>query len=963
MDQEQAKKILALDINDNDIQSVFDKRKAVINERLNSAPTEALKTKYKTMLNQLDEAWSVLTSSSQQPSSLSQTKIADLPGATPSYTQHGTVGESISINIGLAPGQTLAGRYEIKEQIGQGGMGVVFRAYDINRSEDIAVKVLLPGLLSNDTARERFLSEAKLSSQLSHPNIVNVFDVQNDGKNYFLTMELLEGQNLRQMMDARKIARQPFTEKEVIELTRTISDALNHAHKNTVHRDIKPENIWIDEEGSYKIMDFGIARLMRTSQMTQTGAAMGTAYYMAPEQLKGLKNIDGRADQYALGVLMYELLTGEIPAGRIKSVRTLHKEISKNTSNVIDKMLETSPDDRFGTMDEFSSALDKKGSGIEVPSINIKYLGIATVLILLIGGAVMLSGSAGLSELWQNIRPISAEEEQKHYREAIQLEGEVKGLSRRLTQAKKDLEARIKEGENNTHRLEGNIRRAREASDKQELKQQLTKIEFDQIHDQQLQSLTNRIIYDDSGMLELEGKLQVAQSLIKDKQYPQASETLKPIKTNLTQRLAQFIQAEEYQWSHEKLDAARKTWQTHNQQQKLQQPADIDDREQGITQSERLAGQGQLKEAQQQIEQSTKAYQQDFQTDQQLSADRQQQRNQQTKTQQLEKEWKNYLKKQRITVSQKQTEEINKLEKAEQNQLKKQDFKAAQQTSQQLQLAVTGYLKTANAEVNTQNQKRAAAKAEKTRKAKIAYAKSSEGLLEKYAPGMKLVKIPSGSFRMGDLSGGGSSDEKPVHKVKLKGFKLTKHEVTFAQYDAYVNSTGKIKLDDKDRGRGNQPVVNVNWNEANAYVKWLSQKTGLKFRLPSEAEWEYAARASSRTKYSWGNSVGNNNANCHACGSQWDGSKTAPVGSFKANKFGLNDIHGNVWEWVQDCWNDSYSGAPQDGSAWTSGDCSKRVLRGGSWYDRPNSLRSALRHRYSTDSRSSNFGFRVLQDP
>ena len=155
--------------------------------------------------------------------------------------------------------------------------------------------------------------------------------------------------------------------------------------------------------------------------------------------------------------------------------------------------------------------------------------------------------------------------------------------------------------------------------------------------------------------------------------------------------------------------------------------------------------------------------------------------------------------------------------------------------------------------------------------------------------------------------------------------------------------------------------MNVSWEDAVAYVRWLSGQTGERYRLPSEAEWEYAARAGSVTAYSWGNEIGRNRANCHGCGSQWDDRQTAPVGSFGPNGWGLHDMHGNVLEWVQDCWNGSYGGAPSDGSAWERGDCSQRVLRGGSRGIDPGYLRSANRARFTTTVRSHFIGFRVAR--
>ncbi len=156
-------------------------------------------------------------------------------------------------------------------------------------------------------------------------------------------------------------------------------------------------------------------------------------------------------------------------------------------------------------------------------------------------------------------------------------------------------------------------------------------------------------------------------------------------------------------------------------------------------------------------------------------------------------------------------------------------------------------------------------------------------------------------------------------------------------------------------------MVNVSWKDAQAYVAWLTRESGGPYRLLSEAEWEYVARAKSETACSWGNEVGRNRANCRECGSQWDGKQMASVGSFGANGFGLHDVHGNVWEWVQDCWNDSYVGAPADGSAWEQGDCDARVVRGGSWSLEPRFLRSADRSGDAAGYRDSNVGVRVAR--
>ncbi len=227
-----------------------------------------------------------------------------------------------------------------------------------------------------------------------------------------------------------------------------------------------------------------------------------------------------------------------------------------------------------------------------------------------------------------------------------------------------------------------------------------------------------------------------------------------------------------------------------------------------------------------------------------------------------------------------------------------------------------------------------------------------------------MMVVPAGSFTMGSPASDpdSRSNEGPQHKVTIAGqFAIAQFELTFDEWDACVADGGcnGYKPADEGWGRGSRPVINVSWNDATAYVAWLAKKTGKPYRLLSESEYEYATRAGTTTAYPWGDAIGSNNANCNGCGSQWGGKQTAPVGSFAANGFGLYDMVGNVWEWTQDCYHDSYNGAPSDGSAWTNGDCSLPVLRGGSWDYLPRLLRSARRYGSLPVDRYDDFGFRV----
>ena len=266
--------------------------------------------------------------------------------------------------------------------------------------------------------------------------------------------------------------------------------------------------------------------------------------------------------------------------------------------------------------------------------------------------------------------------------------------------------------------------------------------------------------------------------------------------------------------------------------------------------------------------------------------------------------------------------------------------------------------------------------------------------------GPEMVVIPAGRFRMGCVSGRDcGDDEAPVHEVSIaEPFALSKYEVTRSEFGRFVAQAGYRTTAERGRGcyvwegsegiekssaRWNNPrfdqsdthpVVCVSWDDAVAYVEWLSSGTGVRYRLPSEAEWEYAARSGSTTKYHFGDDESQlcryanhadrstdlpwRNESC----SDGVGERTAEVGSYQPNSFGLHDMHGNVWEWVQDCWNDSYVGAPSDGSAWTSGDCGSRILRGGSWFSVvPWVLRAADRDRTATGYRSGSLGFRVTR--
>lgn len=262
-----------------------------------------------------------------------------------------------------------------------------------------------------------------------------------------------------------------------------------------------------------------------------------------------------------------------------------------------------------------------------------------------------------------------------------------------------------------------------------------------------------------------------------------------------------------------------------------------------------------------------------------------------------------------------------------------------------------------------------------------------------------MLAIPGGSFAMGSPAGevGRFDSEGPQHPVSIRPLALGKFDVTSEQFLTFLKETGYqplacdplLGLGWHSPGKGiahppyvgeppHWPAVCLSWTDANAYIAWLNRKvrqarpglvTGATgpYRLPTEAEWEYAARAGTRTSRWWGDALGQGNANCNGCGSRFDYHVLADVESFAPNPFGLYGMLGNAWQWTADCWHDSYVGAPADGSAWTQGgDCSRHVIRGGSWDNLPIFIRSAARVGSSGNSNEYDYstlsGFRLARD-
>lgn len=279
------------------------------------------------------------------------------------------VGGEVVADAGFAPGSVIANRYLVVRELGRGGMGVVYLVQDQQlRGKDVALKLISASLTANENARERFVQEVLAAQELSHPNIVKVFHLDQWNGQSFFTMEYVPGRSLREILEARKQEGRLFTLEEAQAILIPVLNALHHAHtqpSQVIHRDIKPDNIIVAGKfpsPQVKVLDFGLAKMCSTSKLTATAVSMGTAYYMAPEQMKDVSGVDVRTDLFAVGVMLYEMLTGEIPTGRFKLPSQVRSDLPVAIDVIVDKALQPDLADRFGEAVEFSNALQVAGS-------------------------------------------------------------------------------------------------------------------------------------------------------------------------------------------------------------------------------------------------------------------------------------------------------------------------------------------------------------------------------------------------------------------------------------------------------------------------------------------------------------------------------------------------------------------------------------------------------------------------
>lgn len=767
--------------------------------------------------------------------------------------------------------------YRIIRKINQGGMSTVYLAIQISVGRIVALKVMNPSLTSDPAFSERFQREATIVGQLSHPNIVAIYDIGRADDLNYIAMDYLPNGSVHDKMI------KGMTAEEALRVTKEIANALDHAHeKGYIHRDIKPENILFRADNSAVLSDFGVAKgIVGVSRMTHVGTVVGTPHYMSPEQTRG-QTVDSRSDLYSLGVLFFEMLTGFLPYQGEDTVTIALKHISapipklppqyQAYQKMLEKFLAKDPHQRFQSGQEVSEAIDQVEAAARTP-----YIAAAPEDLSVMALIHALLGATGQAIKWRWNRLVNLrwnKHEGFHSRKS--LNNSVFGseiaptiFATRIQQATHINPLLFTPGKRASKFFLACLALAALWC--------VLSVVFALSFKQQINSFPTFLkapIQATASVFVSSPKV-TAPPASKKRSLSSASSSF-AIATLQVSSIALSSEQTSSQASSQPSSSAPTTYafsvKTVPEDARIRLlniPAKYKD---GMS----------LPSGRYNVEISKSGYK--------------------TKTEWLEIK----------------SESLN--------------------TSFTLE-----------------------AEPDATNPAKSAIPNIVYG--GKNSPSM--IKISGGSFTMGNDSNMHSA---PAHKVTLKGFAISKYEITFAEYDYFAQSTNKPLPGDNGWGREDRPVIHVSWNDAVAYTQWLSKTTGKKFRLPTEAEWEYAARAGTTTTYWWGDqeSEAKGKANCRrGCSSNFSGlfgSKTAPVGNYTPNAFGLYDMAGNVSEWVQDCYQDNYKNAAANGAAIEEKQCTGRVVRGGSTKDNVQHLSASSRDNIPTGYLNETLGFRVVME-
>ncbi|WP_105103997.1 bifunctional serine/threonine-protein kinase/formylglycine-generating enzyme family protein [Microbulbifer pacificus] len=775
--------------------------------------------------------------------------------------------------------------YQILKKINQGGMSTVYLATQRSMGRQVALKVMSPVLNADPIFSERFQREANIVGQLSHPNIVAIHDIGRYRSLNYIAMDYLPGGSV-----ADALTRGAIEPLEALHITRQIAMALDHAsNKGYVHRDLKPENILFREDGSAVLTDFGVARAVaRTTRMTNTGMVVGTPHYMSPEQARGAA-VDGRADLYSLGVVLYEMLTSAVPFQAEEAVAIAIKHLTDPIprlparhslyQGLIDRFLAKDPDQRFqrgldvvDAIDQLLAALDGKspGNATKLNNTSVRVSSLLRALVMTLYGTLCDRASAAWAR-WRDKplhqqNPRAEQQTIMRFQQVLQQSAPAKRRSWRLATVivAAAVVTLIMWGKNPQWSSVSKPHAAPE--------------------DVGVPPVANTVASNNTQPPSLQAQPAITEAT---SQPPSTARELKDLTATDSPTAGTGSGSENQAASASSHQAVEELPAKPSQAQAAQEtpptfallvsakPDDARIRIMNIV--PRYSPGITLEPGRYDIEVSKPGYS-----------------------------------------------------------------------------TVRRWIEISSADINL------AVELER----KYFPGKSFQSPLKSGGNGPEMVVISPGSFVMGNNQRPFTS---PEHKISIdRPYAIGAHEITFNDYDRFAKANGRVRPSDENWGRGTRPVVNISWQDAKRYADWLSEESGHKYRLASEAEWEYAARGGTDTPFWWGDGSAKGKANCRrGCASEFNtlfSTSTAPVGSYKANAFGIYDTSGNVGEWVQDCFLGDFTNHRADARPVQLKNCDLRVVRGGSMREPLRNISSDYRTGLSEQARSKEVGFRLVME-
>ncbi|TVQ36298.1 MAG: hypothetical protein EA370_08380 [Wenzhouxiangella sp.] len=764
----------------------------------------------------------------------------------------------------LAVGR-MFGRYRVIAPLGRGGMAAVYRVEESSLGREVALKVLPAELMDQPGFLERFEREAQLIAQLEHPNIVPLYASGIDEGIPWMALRLLAHGTLQERLELGEL-----DTDEGLQLFAQVARALDHAHaQGVLHRDLKPQNVLLGTDGSAYLADFGIARILSgSSELTGTGMMLGTPSYMAPEQALG-QELGPPCDYYALAVMLYRWLCGQVPFGADTPLAVMMKHAQSPVPlEPMDRLppavrevlligLAKDPEQRWSSATAMIQALDQtlrtdatrtviqnRGASPAMPPTSADLATVRpgrTRWLGLIAFPVLLLGLVAAGILYWPVDEVDSEDG-------------------RITLIESDPGAEVA--------AHG--------------------------RDDDLDAL--------SGALAPQG---VPGSLAEDALPADA------LVTSLAESLPEQPAPEPDDAPLVSVAVEAPPAPAEPVEQRAA-PARAEQAERAVTQSTPPESAEHLARA--------------------------------TSTQALVRDIQGQLR--RLGQAVPDSGSIDEATRA--------GIRAFE--------AARGHPETGIASPGLLDAMKAA----------TTWPAPPPGTVFRDCPQCpELVVIPAGRFLMGSPADEPqrNNSEGPQREVSIDSFAMAVFETRFAEWDTCLAEGGcSHRPNARGWGGGDQPVIDVSWNDAQEFVAWLSEHTGHRYRLPSEAEWEYAARAGTTGRHYLGDCFDSDQANYNArrpargCDAGEYRRRPIAVGSFPANPYGLHDMHGNVWQWVQDCANSHYRDAPVDGSAWMRGNCNRGIVRGGAWHDWGLWLRASARYSFPRHSRHAVGGFRVVRE-